>query len=68
MACVPAGACVAQHVGGRVGELEGVVEFAVGQEAGVAGHLGPMEFEAEAAVELGSERFGLAVTHQELLS
>jgi hypothetical protein len=42
--------------------------FTVGQEAGVAVHLGPVEFEAEATVELGSERFGLAVTQQKLLS
>jgi hypothetical protein len=27
-----------------------------------------VEFEAEAAVESGSERFGLVVTHQEVLS
>jgi hypothetical protein len=68
VARVAAGACVLQHVGGCVGELEGVVEFAVGQQAGVAGDFGAMEFEAEAAIELGSERIGLAVTHQKFLS
>jgi hypothetical protein len=55
VACVPAGPCVVQLVGGRVGELEGVVEFAVGQESGIAGDVGAVEFEA-AAVELGSKR------------
>ena len=68
VACVPAGPCVVQHVGGRVGELEGVVEFAVGQESGIAGDVGAVEFEAEAAVELGSEWLGLAVTHRKSLS
>ena len=54
-------------IGGRVGEVEGVVEFAVGQESGIAGDVGAVEFEAEAAVELGSERLGLAVTHEDCL-
>jgi hypothetical protein len=48
---------------GRVGDLEGVVEFAVDEEPGVAGNVGPVEFEAEAEVELGSKRHGLAMTH-----
>src|SRR5262249_3072718 len=63
-----AGACVLQHVGGCVGELEGVVEFAVGQQPGIAGDVGPVEFEAEAAIELGSKWLCLAVTHQRSLS
>ena len=54
-ACVPAGPCVVQLVGGRVDGLEGVVEFAVGQESGIAGDVGDVEFEAEAALELGVE-------------
>ena len=57
-----------QHVGGRVGELESVVEFAVRQESGIAGDVGPWKFEAEAAIELGSKWRGLAVTHWESLS
>ena len=65
---VPAGTCVLQVGGGCVGELEGVVEFAVGQESGVAGDGGAVEFEAEAAIELRSERVGLAVTHRKSLS
>jgi hypothetical protein len=44
-----------QLVGGRVDGLEGVVEFAVGQESGIAGDVGDVEFEAEAALELGSK-------------
>jgi hypothetical protein len=57
-----------ERIDSRVGELEGVIEFAVCQQAGVAGCFGAVEFEAEAAVELGSERLGLAVTHQRTLS
>ena len=47
---------------------EAVVEFSVGQEPGVAGDVGAVEFKAEAAVELRPERLGPAVTHQKLLS
>jgi len=35
-----------------------------GWQAGVAGELGAVGFEAEAAVEAGSEWFGWAVTHE----
>jgi hypothetical protein len=55
VARVPAGPSVAQVVGGRVGELQGVSEFSVGQQAGIAGDVGAVEFETEAAVELGSQ-------------
>jgi hypothetical protein len=68
VACVPTGPWVVQHVGSRIGELQGVVEFTVAQESGVAGYGGAVEFEAKAAVELRSERVGLVVTHQKSLS
>jgi hypothetical protein len=55
-----------QHVGGRVGELRGVVEFAVGQESGIPVDVGAVEFEA--AVELGSDLLGQTVTHRKSLS
>ncbi len=45
-----------------------MVEFSVGQEPGIAGDVGALEFEAEAAVELRPEWLGLAVTHQKSLS
>ena len=64
MACVPAGPRAVQRIGGRVGELQGVVPFAAGQETGIAGDAGAAEFEAEAAVGVGSERVGMAVTRQ----
>jgi hypothetical protein len=57
-----------EHVGGRVSEPEGVVEFAVGQQSGIAGDVGAVEFEAEAAVELGPKWLDLTVTHRESLS
>src|SRR5262249_8227699 len=59
---------VLQLTGGGSGQIEGVVEFAVGQESGIAGDVGPVEFEAEAAIELGSKWLCLAVTHQRSLS
>jgi len=52
---------------GRVGDLKGVVEFAVDEEPGVAGNVGPVEFE-EAGTELGPDRHGLAGTHQRTIS
>jgi hypothetical protein len=44
--------------------IEGVVEFAVGQQSGIAGDLGAEEVEPETAVELRSKRLGWAVTHE----
>ena len=58
VARVLSGALVLQLSGGRGGEVEGVVEFAVGQQAGIAGDLSPEEADLEAAVELRSERLG----------
>src|SRR5262249_23773738 len=49
----------------RCGQVEGVVEFAVGQESGIAGDLGPEESEPETAVELRSQQLGRAVTHED---
>ena len=45
-----------------LGEIEGVVEFAISEQTGVAGDLGTKESEPE--VELGPKRLSLAVTHQ----
>ncbi len=49
--------------GGGSGQIERVVEFAVGQESGIAGDLGPEEAEPETAVELRPQRLGRTVTH-----
>ena len=65
MASILSGTRVLQFRGGRLGEDEGIVEFAVGQQSGIAGHLGAEESEPETAVELGSERLGLSVTHED---
>jgi hypothetical protein len=54
--------------GGPGGEVKGVVEFSIGQQASIAGDFGPVEFKAEAAFEMGPERLGFAVTHQSTLS
>jgi hypothetical protein len=59
-----AGSTVLQFPGRGAGQIEGVVEFAIGQESGIAGDLGPEEAEPETAVELGSQRLGRAVTHE----
>jgi hypothetical protein len=68
VASILSGAWVLEFTGGLSREVEGVVKFAVGQESGVAGDLGPEEAEPETAVESGSERLGLAVTPQKALS
>jgi hypothetical protein len=59
-----AGSTILQLTGGGAGQIEGVVEFAVGQESGIAGDLGAEEAEPEPAVELGSKRLGRTVTHE----
>src|SRR5262249_44733472 len=59
------GATVLQHTGSGVGQVEDVVELAVGQQSGIAGDLGAEEAEPETAVELGSQGVGLAVTHED---
>jgi hypothetical protein len=52
VACVTAGPRVLQFVGCRVSELQGVVEFTIGQQSSITGDIRSMEFEAGAAVEL----------------
>jgi hypothetical protein len=64
---IPSGSTILQLTGSGSGLIEGVVEFAVGQQSGIAGDLGPEEAEPEAAVELRSQRLGRAVTHQSTL-
>lgn len=64
----PAGPSVLELVGCGVRELQGVVEFAIGEQSGIAGDVGAVEFETQAAVELGPKWVALAVTHQESLS
>src|SRR5262249_59895027 len=54
-----------QFGSGGAWEVEGVIEFAISQQSGVTGDFGAEESESETAVELGSERLGLAVTHKE---
>ena len=53
-----------QITGGRLGEVEGIVEFALGQESSIAGHLGAEESEPETAVESGSKGLGWVVAHE----
>jgi hypothetical protein len=55
-----------EHRHGHRGEAEGVVELAVGEQAGVGGDPGPVELELEAAVERdpkGFFRFTRRVRH-----
>jgi hypothetical protein len=58
------GATVLQRTGRGVGQVEGVIEFAISEQSGIAGDLGTEEWEPETAVELESERLGWAVTHE----
>ena len=64
MLSIRAGSTVLQFTGGSAGQIEGVVDIAVGQEFGITGDLSPEEAEPEPAVELGSQRLGQAVTHE----
>jgi hypothetical protein len=60
-----AGSMVLQFTGHGAGQVEGVVEFAVGQQSGIADDLGAEESEPETAVELRSKRLGRALTHED---
>lgn len=65
VASLRTGARVVQLTGGRLGQLEGVVEFAVGHQLGIAGELGAEGSEPEVAVESGSKGLGGAVPHED---
>ena len=60
---VLSGAGVVQAGRRRRGQAEGVVEFAVGEESGVAGDGGAVELQLDLAVEIDAEGVVLAVTH-----
>src|SRR5262249_55938201 len=47
----------------RTGQSEGIVEFAVGEESGVAGDGGAVELQLDLAVEIDAQGVILAVTH-----
>jgi hypothetical protein len=47
----------ARHRRGRRGQAEGVVQLAVGEQAGVGGDPGAVELELEAAVERDPQGF-----------
>jgi hypothetical protein len=51
VAVVLAGPAVGQHLPGHLGQAEGVIQFAKGEQPGVRGHLRSVELQFEAAVE-----------------
>jgi hypothetical protein len=55
---------VLQFTGSSGGQIEGVVELAVGQQSGIAGDRGAEEAEPETTVESGSKGLGWVVTHE----
>ena len=59
--CILAGSMVLQFTGRSAGPIEGVVEFAVGQQSGIAGDLDAEEAEPETTVESGSKGLGWVV-------
>ena len=54
---------ILQTARGRAGQAEGVVEFPIGQESGVTGDGGAVEFQLELAIEANAQGVMVAVTH-----
>jgi hypothetical protein len=55
------GARIKQAAGRHRGQAEGVVEFAIGEESGVAGDGGPVELQFDLTVEVNAQGVILAV-------
>ena len=55
MAAVLAGACVGELLTRHRAEAEGIVEFAIGQQARIGGDDGAAKLERQSAVEIESE-------------
>jgi hypothetical protein len=68
---VPAAACIGEHVLRHRAEDERIVEFAIGQQAGVGGDAGAVKLELQVAVEIEPERtvdcFTRRVLHHDLV-
>ncbi|EDP63203.1 hypothetical protein BAL199_30537 [alpha proteobacterium BAL199] len=61
VAVVLAGPAVGQHLPGHLGQTEGIIEFPEGEQSGIGGDPGAVEFQLEAAVksdpQIGRSRF-----------
>src|SRR5262249_1444230 len=60
---VLSGARIKQAADRHRGQAEGVVEFAIGEESGVAGDGGPVELQLDVTVEVNAQGVIVAVTH-----
>jgi hypothetical protein len=61
---VPAGTAFPEVVVGSVGQTQGIIKLSEGQETGVGGDGGTVEFQPDFRIELESQRGLFAVTHQ----
>ena len=68
MVDAPASPAIRQNATGEVGQPERVVEFAVGEQAGVGGDAATVEFELQPTVEIDPQstviRFARRVFHE----
>jgi len=47
-------------------QAERIIEFAIGQQAGIGGHIETVELQLESAVEIKAQRIGFGFTRQML--
>jgi hypothetical protein len=60
----PAAPRLGQNRPGQVGQSERVIQFAIGEQAGVRGDLAAVEFQLQAAVEIDPQRPRIRLTHR----
>jgi hypothetical protein len=56
MAAVPAGACVGEHIGTRVGQAQRVIQLAIGQQPGIGGDRGTAKLQHQRPIEIELQR------------
>ena len=56
MAAVPAGACVGEHIGTRVGQAQRVIQLAIGQQPGIGGDRGTAKLRHQTPIEIELQR------------
>jgi hypothetical protein len=57
-----------RHSAHLIGQAEGIVEFPIGQQSGIGGDAGSVEFQLDATIEIDPQDVLLIVTHSISLS
>jgi hypothetical protein len=64
MASVFAGARIGERIGTRVGQAHGIVQLAVGQQAGIGGDRGAAKLQHQPAVKIEPQRLAARFTRR----